>query len=76
MLPAMRFCHRANSLKWRSPFLFHCNHLICVCPLFRASFIPFHDLGALMLSMHSAREFMAVADVAAYVRLLGAHFAT
>ena len=34
------------------------------------------DLGAPMLSMHSARECMAVADVAPYVRLLAAHFAT
>lgn len=34
------------------------------------------DLGAPMLSMHSARECMAVADVAPYVALLAAHFST
>ena len=34
------------------------------------------DLGAPMLSMHSARECMAVADVAPYVQLLAAHVAT
>ena len=32
------------------------------------------DLGAPMLSMHSARECMATADVTSYVRLLAAHF--
>ena len=31
------------------------------------------DLGAPMLSMHSARECMATADVASYVKLLTAH---
>jgi aspartyl aminopeptidase len=34
------------------------------------------DLGAPMLSMHSARELMACADVAPYARLLTAHLAT
>ncbi len=33
------------------------------------------DLGAPMLSMHSARECLATADVAPYVRLLTAHLA-
>ncbi|GDY12510.1 putative M18 family aminopeptidase 2 [Planctomycetota bacterium] len=33
------------------------------------------DLGAPMLSMHSARELMAVADIEPYQRLLAAHFA-